>query len=614
MNDPIATMRDKPLPIEDYALIGDRKSAALVGRDGSIDWLCLPRFDSAACFAALLGTSGNGRWLIAPAQPEQRITRKYLGDTLVLETLFTTPDGEVALIDAMALDRNGSHLIRRIEGRNGKVAMRFHLKLRFDFGSTTPWVTQNEAQDGIIAIAGPNLVTVRGPIKLHGENLATVASFDVLAGQSVTFVLSHGASSLPPPAIFDGDAALSETQDRWRAWSDRCTYKGPWREAVIRSLIVLKALTFEPTGAMVAAPTTSLPERLGGQRNWDYRYCWLRDATLTLMAFMGSGYYEEAQAWRDWLHRSIAGNADELQIMYGVGGERHLLEWEANWLPGYQGAKPVRIGNAASEQIQLDIYGEVMDALHQARGGGLEVPPDAWDVQVSMIMHLETIWQQPDDGIWEVRGKRQHFVNSKLMAWVAMDRVVQDIERYGLAGPVERWRTVRDAIHKQVCAKGFDLEQNSFTQSYGTPELDASLLLIPIVGFLPPDDPRVLGTVAAIERRLQADGFVLRYRTESGADGLPPGEGAFLPCSFWLADCYAQQGRQDDAEALFERLLGLRNEIGLLAEEYDPHARRQVGNFPQAFSHLSLVNTALNLLGQRQTNQRSAGAKPSSSN
>jgi GH15 family glucan-1,4-alpha-glucosidase len=600
-------MRNTPLAIEDYALIGDRKTAALVGRDGAIDWLCLPRFDSSACFAALLGTSDNGSWLIAPEHPQPQVSRRYIGDTLVLETLFTTPDGEVALIDAMPLDRDGSHVIRRIEGRSGSVAMRFHLKLRFDFGSTTPWVTR--AEGGIVAIAGPNLVTVRGPVALHGEGMATVGRFDILAGESVTFVLSHGASHLPPPAIFDGDAALSDTQDRWRAWSNQCTHSGPWRKAVVRSLIVLKALTFEATGGIVAAPTTSLPEQLGGQRNWDYRYCWLRDATLTLMAFMGSGYYEEAQAWRDWLHRSVAGNAEELQIMYGVGGERRLLEWKPGWLAGYQGASPVRIGNAASEQLQLDIYGEVTDALHQARLGGLTVPRDTWRLQASMIRHLEKIWQQPDDGIWEVRGERQHFVHSKLMAWVAMDRVVQDIERYNLTGPVERWRAVRDAIHEQVCAKGFDPQQNSFTRSYGAPELDASLLLIPIVGFLPPDDPRVVGTVAAIERSLQVDGLVLRYRTESAADGLPPGEGAFLPCSFWLADCFAQQGRQADAEALFEHLLKIRNDVGLLAEEYDPRARRQSGNFPQAFSHLSLINTALNLRDQHQTNQRSAGAK-----
>lgn len=612
MADQNTPLRDQPLPIEDYALIGDCRSAALVGRDGAIDWLCLPRFDSAACFAALIGTSENGTWLIAPRHSEPQVRRSYRAATLVLETVFTTPDGQVALIDAMPLGLEGSHVIRRVEGRRGHVAMRFYLKLRFDFGASTPWVTRDESGDGIIAIAGPHLVTVRGPVKLRGEGPATVARFDVAAGQSVTFVLSHGPSHLSAPARLDGDAALIDTTARWRSWSDRCNYEGPWKDAVLRSLIVLKALIYEATGGIVAAPTTSLPEQLGGQRNWDYRFCWLRDATLTLMALMGSGYYDEAQAWRDWLHRSVAGNANELQIMYGVAGERHLLEWEADWLRGYQGASPVRIGNAASEQLQLDIYGEVMDGLHQARTGGLKVPPAAWGLQVTMIAHLETIWQQPDDGIWEVRGCRRHFVHSKVMAWVAMDRAVQDMERYGLPGPLDRWRAVRDAIHAEVCAKGFDVRKNSFRQSYDSDQLDASLLLIPIVGFLPPDDVRVLGTIAAIESELRAGGFLMRYRTETADDGLPPGEGVFLPCSFWLADNYAQQGRRAEAEALFEGLLALRNDVGLLAEEYDPRARRQVGNFPQAFSHLSLVNTALNLRDQRQSKQRSAGAKPAS--
>ena len=609
MPDSEDAIRDRPLPIEDYALIGDCHTAALVGRDGAIDWLCLPRFDSPACFAALLGTDEHGSWLIAPQHATPEIRRTYQESSLVLETVFTTPEGEVALIDAMPLGLEGCHIVRRIEGRRGRVAMRLHLKLRFDFGASTPWVTRDESGDGIVAIAGPHLVTLRGPVQLRGQELATVASFTVEAGDSVTFVLSHGPSHLGAPARIDGDAALATTTEGWRAWAARCTYEGPWREPVLRSLIVLKALTYAPTGGIVAAPTTSLPEQLGGERNWDYRFCWLRDATLTLIALMGAGYYDEAQAWRNWLHRSIAGNADELQIMYGVGGERHLLEWEAVWLPGYQGAKPVRIGNAASEQLQLDIYGEVMDALHQARGGGLAVPADAWALQVNMLEHLENIWRQPDDGIWEVRGERRHFVHSKVMAWVAMDRAVQDIERYDLPGPLERWRGVRDAIHAEVCARGFDSGRNSFTQSYGTTALDASLLLIPIVGFLPPDDARVLGTIAAVERELLTDGFVMRYRTETGTDGLPPGEGAFLPCSFWLADNYAQQGRTDEARALFKRLLALRNDVGLLAEEYDPRARRQVGNFPQAFSHLSLVNTAFNLQARPRTKQRDKKTK-----
>jgi len=610
MPDQTLILREAPMPIEDYALIGDGRTAALVAKDGAIDWLCLPRFDNAACFAALLGTEDHGSWRIAPQHAAPEIRRTYRGDTLVLETVFTTPDGEVALIDAMPLDQEGSHIIRRVEGRLGRVAMGLHLKLRFDFGAATPWVTREVDGRGIVAIVGPDLVVVRGPIELHGRGFATEAAFTVEAGQSVTFVLSHGPSHLPPPTPLDADPALAATEASWRAWSTQCQYNGPWRDAVLRSLIVLKALIYEPTGGIVAAPTTSLPEQLGGPRNWDYRFCWLRDATLTLMALMGGGYYREAQAWRDWLHRSIAGSADELQIMYGVRGERHLLEWEAGWLPGYQGAKPVRVGNAASEQLQLDVYGEVMDALHQARAGGLAVPASAWALQVNLCEHLEKIWQQPDDGIWEVRGGRRHFVHSKVMAWVAFDRAVQDMDRYQLAGPLDRWRNLRDTIHAEVCECGFDVAQNSFTQSYGKPDLDASLLLIPIVGFLPAEDSRVRGTVAAIEHGLVEGGFVLRYRTEAGADGLPPGEGAFLPCSFWLAETYALLGRKHDAEALFERLMCLRNDVGLLSEEYDLKARRLLGNFPQAFSHLGLANTALVLHSQSVIKARSEGAQP----
>jgi len=610
MAEDASPVRDFPLAIEDYAIIGDRRTAALVARDGAIDWLCLPRFDSPACFAALLGGSGNGSWLIAPRHAAPKVRRSYRGPTLVLETVFTTPEGEVALIDAMPLGLEGSHIIRRVEGRRGRVAMRLHLKLRFDFGSSTPWVTGDDDDRGIVAIAGPNVVTLYGPVELVGREMATLAAFEVAEGQSLTFVLSHGPSHLPPPARFDGDAALKATEDAWNAWSSRCRYEGPWKDAVLRSLIVLKALTYEPTGGIIAAPTTSLPEQLGGERNWDYRFCWLRDATLTLMALMGGGYYDEAQAWRDWLHRSVAGNADELQIMYGVRGERRLIEWEADWLNGYQGAKPVRIGNAASMQLQLDVYGEVMDALHQARAGGLEVPFSAWALQVNMIEHLESIWRQPDEGIWEVRGKRRHFVHSKVMAWVAFDRMVRDIEHYDLPGPVERWRRARDAIHADVCDNGFSASKNSFTQSYGYDQLDASLLLIPIVGFLPPSDVRVRGTLAAIERELKVGPFVLRYRTEHAVDGLPPGEGAFLPCSFWLAENYLLMGRWDDAEALFESLLALRNDVGLLSEEYDPSARRLVGNFPQAFSHLAIVNTALGLRDFGHACKRSGAGQP----
>ena len=605
--------RNAPLPIEDYALIGDGKTAALVAKDGAIDWLCLPRFDSAACFAALLGTADHGSWRIAPQRAAPRVQRAYRGDTLILETIFTMPEGEVALIDLMPFGQSGSHIIRRVEGRRGQVAMGLRLKLRFGFGSSSPWVTSETDEHSIVAIAGPDLVTLRGPVALQIRDFAIIASFTVQAGQSMTFVMSHSPSHLPPPPPFDAEAALVATEESWRAWSAKCRYDGPRKDAVLRSLILLKALIYEPTGGIVAAPTTSLPEQLGGSRNWDYRFCWLRDATLTLMALMGGGYYQEAQAWRDWLHRSIAGSAEDLQIMYGVAGERHLLEWEVDWLPGYQGAKPVRVGNAASEQLQLDIYGEVMDALHQARASGLGVLPSAWKLQVSILEHLETLWQQPDDGIWEVRGGRKHFVHSKVMAWVAFDRAVQDIERYKLPGPLDRWRKVRDDIHADVCKHGFNTVKNSFTQSYGVTDLDASLLLIPIVGFLPPDDERVQATVAAIERELVVGGFVLRYRTESGADGLPSGEGAFLACSFWLAENYALQGRQTDAKELFDRLLSLRNDVGLISEEYDPKAGRLVGNFPQAFSHLGLVNTALVLSGKHEDTARSKGAQPAQS-
>jgi GH15 family glucan-1,4-alpha-glucosidase len=585
------TERDAPLPIEDYALIGDFKTAALVGRDGAIDWLCLPRFDSAACFAALLGQARHGSWLIGPVDPVTDTSRFYRGATLVLETVFTTKEGEVAVIDAMPLGFAGSHVIRRVEGRTGRVAMRLHIKIRFDYGSTTPWVTRAQNGDGIVAIAGADVVTLQSPVALRGSDHATVANFEVCEGQSFTFVLSHGPSHLPPPARIDADAALSDTEAAWLAWSAKCKYEGPYKDAVLRSLIVLKALTYEPTGGIV-----------------DYRYCWLRDATLTLIALMGGGFYDEAQSWRDWLHRSIAGNADELQIMYGVAGERLLMEWQVDWLPGYLGAKPVRIGNAAAQQLQLDVYGEIMAALHLSRAGGLAIPESAWAMQVNMLEHLENIWQEPDEGIWEVRGGRQQFVQSKIMAWVAFDRAVKDIETYGLSGPLERWRTVRDTIHADVCSKGFNVERNSFVQSYGSDRLDASLLALPLAGFLPSEDPRVRGTVAAIERELTADGFVLRYRTESGTDGLPPGEGAFLPCSFWLADSLARQGRHADATALFERLLSLRNDVGLLAEEYDPRTGRLLGNFPQAFSHLALVNTALHLQAQQSTQPQDARA------
>ena len=582
-----------PLAIEDYGLIGDCRSAALVGRNGSIDWLCWPRFDSEACFAALLGGADHGRWSIAPATGAGATSRSYRGETMVLETVFASDEGEVAVIDFMPPGRTDSSLIRIVEARRGRVPMRLHLTLRFDYGSSVPWVTRLAGEHGVVAIAGPNLVVLRSSIALHGEDLSTVADFTLDAGQTASFVLTYGPSHRPPPAAVDAGAALRGAQAWWGEWIGRCTHQGRGREAVVRSLLTLKALTFAETGALVAAPTTSLPEQLGGARNWDYRYCWMRDATLTLAALMGAGYFDEAKAWRDWLHRAVAGSPEDFQIMYGVAGERRLLEWEAPWLPGYQGAAPVRIGNAASGQLQLDVWGEIMDALHLAREGGLGSSPSAWALQRKAIEHLEKIWREPDDGIWEMRGGRRHFTHSKVMAWVAFDRGVRDAEAYGLKAPVARWRAICDEIHQTVCEQGYDRELGSFTQSFGDRELDAALLLIPAVGFLPIDDPRVAGTIAAIEDHLVSDGLVLRYRTESSVDGLPAGEGVFLACSFWLVDAYQAQGRIAEAAALLDRLLSLRNDLGLLSEEYDTRAKRQVGNFPQAFSHLSLVRTVL---------------------
>ncbi|MBR0646275.1 glycoside hydrolase family 15 protein [Plastoroseomonas hellenica] len=602
-----------PLPIEDYGLIGDCTTAALVGRNGSIDWLCWPRFDSAACFAALLGRPEHGRWLIAPCGPEMRATRSYIGETMVLETLFETEEGDFAVIDFMPTGRVGSSVVRIVEGRRGRPRVRTHLTLRFDHGSSIPWVTRLPEGDGISAIAGPNLAVLRAAVPLHGEDFSTTAEFTVAPEDRFPFVLSYGPSHRPPPDAIDAEAALCDTLAFWRAWSKHCTCHGRWRKVVMRSLLTLKALTYAETGGIVAAPTTSLPEKLGGVRNWDYRFCWLRDATLTLVALMRGGYYEEAKAWRDWLQRSVAGSPSDIQIMYGIAGERRLAEWEVPWLPGYQGAAPVRIGNAASGQLQLDVWGEVMDALRLARDGGLASPGSAWALECGALRHLEAIWREPDDGIWEVRGGRRQFTHSKVMAWVAFDRMIRDAEKYGFEAPLERWRATREEIHRTVCELGYDAARGSFTQSFGSPELDASLLLIPAVGFLPIEDPRVAGTIAAIERELVTHGFVLRYRTESGADGLPAGEGVFLACSLWLADAYAMQGRWDDAYAMFHRVLSLRNDLGLLSEEYDPRAGRQVGNFPQAFSHLTLVSTAIGL-GEhgpiRRSSERKAEGKP----
>ena len=590
---------DPPQRIEDYALIGDCLTAALVGRNGSIDWLCWPRFDSEACFAALLGTSKNGRWLLAPEDTEASSTRSYRGDTMVLETVFETNQGCVAVIDFMPTGSDTSSIVRRVQGRSGRVAMRMQLTLRFDYGSSTPWVEQLEDGSGISGILGPNAVVLRTTVTLEGRNRSTVAAFEIGAGEHVDFTFTWGQSHLPLPKAFDANAALQQTETFWHEWSAQCKYRGRWRDLVLRSLLTLKTLTYAPTGGIVAAPTTSLPEQLGGVRNWDYRFCWLRDASLTLIALMEGGYREEARAWYHWLHRAVAGAPEELQIMYGIGGERRMVEWSPPWLPGYEGSSPVHIGNAASEQLQLDIYGEVIGASHIARDKHLIDPPEGWASQVLFVEHLEQIWTEPDDGIWEIRGDRRHFTHSKVMAWVALDRSIRDAEAFGLMAPIERWKDVRARMHAEICDKGFDTTRNTFTQSYGRPALDAALLLIPRVGFLPADDPRVAGTIAAIESELLVNGFVLRYRTdgEDAGDGLPPGEGAFLPCSYWLVDAYALQGRKDDAEALFEKLIGLVNDVGLVSEEYDHKVDRQVGNFPQAFSHLALLISAMTLDG-----------------
>jgi GH15 family glucan-1,4-alpha-glucosidase len=592
---PSQTEFGNSLPIEDYGLIGDCTTAALVGRNGSIDWLCWPRFDSAACFASLLGNSNHGRWSIAPADPLYKSSWSYRGDTLILETVFTAQDGSFAVVDFMPMNGPDSSVIRIVEGRSGHPRIRMELTLRFDYGSSVPWVTRLSGENGIAAIAGPNLAVLRTPVELTGEDLSTTADFSISPGERVPFVLTFGPSHRPPPAAIDPDVSLNETNAFWLEWSARCTYDGHRREAVMRSLLTLKALTFAETGGIVAAPTTSLPEQIGGPRNWDYRYCWVRDATLTLIALMGAGYYEEAVAWREWLQRAVAGSPNDLQIMYGLSGERRLMEWEVAWLPGYQGSAPIRIGNAASDQFQLDVWGEIADAMHLAREHGLAPFVAGRSLQTVVLEHLETIWKEPDDGIWEVRGGRRHFTHSKVMAWVAFDRGIRDAEKYGYDAPIDRWRAVRDEIHRTICARGYSAARQAFTQSFDSSELDASLLLMPAMGFLPIDDPRIVGTIAAIERELISDGLVLRYRTESGADGLPAGEGVFLACSFWLADIYQMQGRIEEANALLNRLLALRNDLGLLSEEYDTKTGLQVGNFPQAFSHLAMVHTALSL-------------------
>ncbi|HZQ28238.1 MAG TPA: glycoside hydrolase family 15 protein [Acidimicrobiales bacterium] len=590
-----------PSRIEDYALLGDTHTAALVARNGSIDWLCVPRFDGGACFAALLGESEHGRWLVAPTGAVQSVQRRYRGDSLVLETDITTADGSVRLIDFMPPRARYCHVVRIVEGLRGRLPMEMELVVRFDYGAIVPWARR--VGDAITFIAGPDALALRTPVRHRGVDFTTRSEFTVAEGDRVPFVLSWYSSVEDPPGPLDAEAALADTLDYWGDWLCDCTYAGEWAGPVHRSLITLKALTYQPTGGIVAAATTSLPEELGGVRNWDYRYCWLRDATFTLYALMLGGFEGEAQAWRDWLLRAVAGEPSALQIMYGPAGERRLPEVVLDWLPGYEGSAPVRQGNAAHRQFQLDVWGEVMDAMHQSRKAGIEPAGAAWDLQRALLAFLETAWTRPDEGIWEVRGPRRHFTHSKVMAWVAFDRAVKGVERHGLPGPVERWRALRDEVHEDVCTKGYNAELGSFTQYYGSTELDASLLMIPLVGFLPATDPRMKGTVEAIERELLRDGFVMRYSASASpgpdgahpVDGLPGQEGAFLACSFWLADNLMLLGRTDDAEALFRRLLALCNDVGLLSEEYDPESKRLLGNFPQAFSHVSLVNTAVNL-------------------
>ena len=583
-----------PSRIEDYAVIGNCETLALVGRDGSIDWLCLPRFDSSACFSALLGETRHGRWLLAPEASDVRISRRYRGDTLILETVFRTEHGAVSLTDFMSRRDGACDLIRIVRGLEGEVAMRMELVVRFGYGSVVPWVSKQE--DGRIQFtAGPDRLLLDTEVPTRGEGFRTLSDFTIRAGQEASFALNWSPSFRPAPQPLPAAHTLEEVKSSWSGWAARSNPCEHRNDAVLRSLLTLKALTHWETGGIVAAGTTSLPEKLGGSRNWDYRYCWLRDATFTLLALIGGGFLDEAKAWHQWLLRAVAGAPDDVQTMYGVAGERRLDEYEIAWLPGYEGAAPVRVGNAAVGQLQLDVYGEVLDAFYVARRAGLVTSAETWDLECALLFHLETIWREPDEGIWEVRGVPQHFTHSKVMAWVAFDRAVRSIEEFGLGGPLERWRSIRSEIHDEVCARGFDPARNSFVQFFGAATLDASLLLIPLVGFLPADDPRVRSTVAAIEHALVRNGLVMRYDTGTGTDGLPPGEGAFLACSFWLADNYAMLGRYEEAGNLFERLLALRNDVGLLAEEYDPSGRRQLGNFPQAFSHLALINTARNL-------------------
>jgi GH15 family glucan-1,4-alpha-glucosidase len=617
-NDPLTAHSDRPVfpwgdvavrlelhvagRIEDYALIGDMQTAALVCRDGTVDWLCLPRFDSHAIFAGLLGTEEHGFWRLGPAHaadapPPTAVRRGYRGDSLILESEWDTPRGTVRVTDFMPPRDGAPQLIRIVEGISGRVPMRSALRMRFSYGRVVPWVHKHEGRT--VAVAGPDSVWFDTSAETYGKQLTTYADFTVAPGDRIAFTISWEPSHKQPPALPEPEQSLVATEEFWRDWVDQCTYHGPYREAVVRSLITLKALTYAPTGGIVAAPTTSLPEEIGGVRNWDYRYTWLRDAAITLSSLLRTGYREEARAWREWLLRAVAGDPENLQIMYGIAGERELGEAELDWLPGYENSGPVRVGNGAAHQLQLDVYGEVTEALHLAHMTGLARNDYASLLQLKLIRYLEKHWDEPDEGIWEVRGPRRHFVHSKVMAWVAVDRTIKLIESGDADGPLEKWRELRDDIHRDVCERGYDKERNTFTQSYGSKELDASLLLIPQMGFLPPDDKRVIGTIEAIQRELSTpDGFILRYPTsgtDEGVDGLPGDEGAFLACSFWMADDLAMIGRVDEARKLFEKLLSLRNDLGLLAEEWDPRLQRQVGNFPQAFSHVPLIDTALRL-------------------
>jgi GH15 family glucan-1,4-alpha-glucosidase len=580
--------------IEDYGLIGDCETAALVGRDGSIDWLCWPAFDSDACFTALLGTPRHGRWKIAPADGVTEISRRYWDNTLILETRFETADGVVALIDFMPPRGNASDVVRLVRGISGRVKLRMELIIRFGFGVDIPWVKRTD--DGaLLAICGPDMTVLRTPVETRGEDMTTVADFEVGEGETIPFVLTYGPSHLPLPEPINPAHALEDTENFWTEWCSYCTYEGDCRDLVMRSLITLKALTYAPTGGIVAAPTTSLPEKLGGQRNWDYRFCWLRDATFTLLSLMNSGYTEEASAWHNWLLRAVAGTPADMQIMYGIMGHRRLLEWEADWLPGYEGAQPVRVGNAAHAQLQLDVYGELIDAFHQSRMAELELDEGSWSVECAVLDHLAAVWDQPDHGIWERRGEGKHYVSSKVMTWVGFDRGIKSAEKFGFDAPLDRWRTLRDVIHRDVCENGFDREENAFVESYGSKLLDASILLLPSVGFLPASDPRVLGTLAAIEKYMMRDGFVLRHDPREISDEKQPIEGSFLACSLWLADALVLAGEIAKAQAVFDHVVAVANDLGLLAEEFDTGEGRQTGNFPQALTHIALINTAHNL-------------------